>query len=590
LEPLAEITLSQQLSAIACSDGVLYGLVAESPGEITVIDPDGTLEQACMIESTDSRTISDFCKVSDGWLLRLNDTSLILVDNQGNEVTTLQTATASISAAQEHAVALEYSFSEGQYTLYTVTAAGFELGQPIELPEADEGYKATWSEDGILLYGNSTVFQCEDSVALPLCSYSALGNTILVLPSGEGLLVVTDQGLFQFQSPDAATNSEAETETQETATLTLATALSGYCQDGYIKQAVSAFNAAHADVTIVIKDYLQGNNSYTEAMTALNLDIAAGDGPDLIDTAAFPADVYRKNGTLISLGDRVQTLNLEEYHPNLVAALTLVDDVYSVMAAYQIQCVAIDNTYLASAEDGWDLAEFSALVESLPEDWSMFYNDPEIFLSEWCDSCITDYIQGSTCSFDSDSFLRLLEAAGNLSRGEGDYSAAWIESIQHVDGFRQSQMTKAETLSATNMATYIGMPSDLSSGVAFEQTISMGISAQSAYSDLCWEFIEYLLSEDFQASIVGAMLPVRTDVLYEEINREMSVADSPLSQTQADSLTAIIDKADHLYGAYSEVKSIVMEEAEAYFSGDKTAAETSGIIQNRVSIYLAEQS
>jgi ABC-type glycerol-3-phosphate transport system substrate-binding protein len=151
-------------------------------------------------------------------------------------------------------------------------------------------------------------------------------------------------------------------------------------------------------------------------------------------------------------------------------------------------------------------------------------------------------------------------------------------------------MTKAETLSATNMATYIGMPSDLSSGVAFEQTISMGISAQSAYSDLCWEFIEYLLSEDFQASIVGAMLPVRTDVLYEEINREMSVADSPLSQTQADSLTAIIDKADHLYGAYSEVKSIVMEEAEAYFSGDKTAAETSGIIQNRVSIYLAEQS
>lgn len=277
------------------------------------------------------------------------------------------------------------------------------------------------------------------------------------------------------------------------------------------------------------------------------------------------------------------------YHPNLVTALTLSGDVYSVMAAYQLQCVAIDTAYLASAEDGWDLSEFSSLMNSLPDDICMFYSDPQMFLSDWCDNCITDYIQENLCSFDSESFIHLLETAGKLSLADVDYSAAWLESIHHIDGFRQSQILKEGTHSVQRAISYIGMPSDVSSGVAFDQTISMGISVQSPYPDLCWEFIVYLLGEDFQGSIVGAMLPVRTDTLSAQIDKAMSTTDGPLSQPQADALNAIIIKADHLFGIYPEVKNIIMEEAEAYFAGDKTAEAVADIIQNRVSIYLAEQ-
>ena len=35
---------------------------------------------------------------------------------------------------------------------------------------------------------------------------------------------------------------------------------------------------------------------------------------------------------------------------------------------------------------------------------------------------------------------------------------------------------------------------------------------------------------------------------------------------------------------------IIQEEAAAFFNGDKTAEETARIIQNRVEIYLGEQS
>jgi multiple sugar transport system substrate-binding protein len=38
------------------------------------------------------------------------------------------------------------------------------------------------------------------------------------------------------------------------------------------------------------------------------------------------------------------------------------------------------------------------------------------------------------------------------------------------------------------------------------------------------------------------------------------------------------------------MESIVQEEVTAFFTGDKSAEETAKIIQNRVSIYLSEQS
>ena len=38
-----------------------------------------------------------------------------------------------------------------------------------------------------------------------------------------------------------------------------------------------------------------------------------------------------------------------------------------------------------------------------------------------------------------------------------------------------------------------------------------------------------------------------------------------------------------------QISSIVAQEAESYFSGQKSAADVAALIQNRVSVYLAEQ-
>lgn len=52
----------------------------------------------------------------------------------------------------------------------------------------------------------------------------------------------------------------------------------------------------------------------------------------------------------------------------------------------------------------------------------------------------------------------------------------------------------------------------------------------------------------------------------------------------------LIDSASLPARGNSTITSIVTEEAEAYFSGDRSVDEAAQLIQSRVSLYLSEQS
>ena len=51
----------------------------------------------------------------------------------------------------------------------------------------------------------------------------------------------------------------------------------------------------------------------------------------------------------------------------------------------------------------------------------------------------------------------------------------------------------------------------------------------------------------------------------------------------------LIDSTHSVYSFDENILSIVSEECAAYFSGAKTIDETAALIQNRVSLYMAEQ-
>lgn len=68
-----------------------------------------------------------------------------------------------------------------------------------------------------------------------------------------------------------------------------------------------------------------------------------------------------------------------------------------------------------------------------------------------------------------------------------------------------------------------------------------------------------------------------TKLIYRPRNRVEKVAEVALS-------------VDKLSSNNTVITDIVLEEAQSYFAGDKSAQDVAGVIQNRVTTYISEQS
>ena len=63
-----------------------------------------------------------------------------------------------------------------------------------------------------------------------------------------------------------------------------------------------------------------------------------------------------------------------------------------------------------------------------------------------------------------------------------------------------------------------------------------------------------------------------------------------LSQEQADKLLAVIEGSSKTVDRNPGIYSMVSQEAQAFFAGQKSAGEVAKLIQSKVSLYLSEQT
>ncbi|MEF9970886.1 MAG: hypothetical protein RR731_01070, partial [Oscillospiraceae bacterium] len=60
-------------------------------------------------------------------------------------------------------------------------------------------------------------------------------------------------------------------------------------------------------------------------------------------------------------------------------------------------------------------------------------------------------------------------------------------------------------------------------------------------------------------------------------------------QPEADQLKALINSVENTAAFDNSMMSIINEEAEIFFAGEKSVEETANIIQSRMKIYINEQ-
>jgi hypothetical protein len=241
-----------------------------------------------------------------------------------------------------------------------------------------------------------------------------------------------------------------------------------------------------------------------------------------------------------------------------------------------------------------------------------------------------DYDSGS-CSFNSDSFVKTLELVNSFpetidwekvygSMTEADWrqrdsmyrEGRTLLNVAYVSSYDD---IKSQMNNFGGDITYIGFPVPEGIGSVIMPNMEIAVSSKSKLKGACWDFIRYILSDDFINEFSYAF-PVKRSVLEQRmadamdperyggggpiLYKEAAEADvlypedpddywsKPVTQEQADKINELVSTVSSVYRSNEDVMAIIEEEAGAYFSGQKSVQTVADIIQSRAQIYVSE--
>ena len=307
--------------------------------------------------------------------------------------------------------------------------------------------------------------------------------------------------------------------------------------------------------------------------TALNLALTAGEPLDLLQIDGMDSTRYVRAGYLQNLKDRFDQddhLNIQDFYAKIWdihygdQTLPTVITNFNVQGLYGPAENGQEGPYL-----DWDT--FDQLTEN-----TRFY---ETTVQEnaliWLCSVSALGEANDAISLDLDELARELSAAKLFQKDfeSVDYNIGGTElSLQWLNGASFPAVSRIEEngrrLWGTDDLSFWGYPSSKKQGLSFSCTRSYGMLSSSEYPDEAWMLLRYIL------------LSGNDDVGIPILRQK--------DQPMLDELISLVD--NEAYGSSSPVIEIILDEAGAYFNGDRDLEDVVDLIDNRVSIYLSEQS
>ena len=377
-----------------------------------------------------------------------------------------------------------------------------------------------------------------------------------------------------------------------------------------IAELVKGFNASNSAKGIVIElEYYTGGSG----MTRLASEVGAGSAPDLYDLATLPRELLARRGYLADLGDIVRDAGFAE---GVINACTSADGgVYEFTPCFELIYCAISREYVPDGE--WTPEDMLRLYEET----GLPVFDPnmsrEMFLEYYLAFNGGGYIDGGT-RFDSAQFAALLEYASALpERFEPDMSVdmARICAGRQLCALEYGGRDLPASLCVEDAAmpegcARLGFPSSDGGTIAISSDYRIGVSATTAQREAAEAFLSYALENLPYGSPPSSVESELRSALEERLSiwdgREEMTSNLVLTDengaervlelkgrtpgaAEVEAALALINSASAVYDCDETLLDIVIDEAGAYFAGDKSAEDACAIIQNRVDTYVAEQ-
>ena len=408
--------------------------------------------------------------------------------------------------------------------------------------------------------------------------------------------------------------------------------------DQALQAAAVAFNKQSDSYRISIKSYIDTNNwtedSWQDGISKLNNDITSGSNcPDILDLSQLSIGQLAAKGVFEDLTpyfEKSSVVRKEDYMDSILSAYTFDGKLVCVPKTFSLSTIA-GKTSEVGTEMGWTLEEMMAYVKAHPDSMIFDYASKTSMMYMLLSYNQDDFIDWSTgkCSFDSEEFKNILEFIASFP-DEADWEADDRSTpLKLQDGSVLMDTVGIYDLNTIQQyeamfgepVTFIGYPNSKgNSGCYLTGNQMYGIASKSKNKDGAWAFIEFFLN--YKDTMFSYGLPTnesemeqlieeKTKVEYildengepmKDENGEPIIANAGggfgygdweytyhiPTREEVDTLLNLIEVAQPASNADQEIMTIMEEEAQAFFQGQKSAQDVAGVIQSRVQVYVNE--
>ena len=380
-----------------------------------------------------------------------------------------------------------------------------------------------------------------------------------------------------------------------------------------IDQVVLSYNRTHPECHITIKKYEENG------VRNLQLELLKGEGPDILleRKTFFDMDNLLQKGAVEDLApflEEAEEMTAEEIVPGILEQITKEGKIPRIPLSFAVDIMLVPSD---TPKEVMTPEELIALMTQNEQGYTDLFTWPGTFLRQLLlGGEIERYVdeENSRGSFDSEEFIRLLEALTVLNDREG-----LREQKEREERFREGQLTViVEELNC--MGDYLCIRDAFSDSVritGFPNSSGelrypaklydwLGINSASEHKKEAWSFIEFCLSYTSRSDLVEDRFAVTKDVFEQQTHYEKTEKHdyrylwsdysedrtvlledvASVTQEETDFLRGI---ADHLYYYENDdLMQIIEEEAAAFYAGDIDAQEAAKRIQNRAALVLGE--
>lgn len=353
--------------------------------------------------------------------------------------------------------------------------------------------------------------------------------------------------------------------------------------------------------------------------TKVFAELAAGHGPDMLWVSREDMYVLAQKGLLQDMTELIDTDTLGQIFPGILQAGTVDGKMLGLVPQTSVfYMVTTDNIW---KKESWNPQQVVDLIGSHSNLKGVFgyglftsrnMNEEELLteliLRDINNSVFINW-EERKCSFYSEEFIRTLEIVRSYGKEEsysdeyfldflenGEF-LAWRGAISGISNYAEIRNLLG------NKGHFVGLPTSEAYSGFWVCNHFLVINKNSQHMDTIKDFLKELLSEENQGramlisvredAIRSNMEPItineygeKTDVYVNNDGLIMEVEVKPDGTSYLEEYIDFLKKCGPIPYSDETIQEIILEEAEMFFSGVKTAEQTAEVIQNRVQLYL----